>query len=103
MEGLPAAKSFADVGETVDFAYVAVGAQHVAGLIASAAGKVRYAQVMSSGFGEIAEGRALEQQLVEAARSGGVRVLGPNCLGVYRRAGASLLSQVRARSPARWA
>lgn len=30
VEGLPAAKSFAEIGETVDFAYVAVGAQHVA-------------------------------------------------------------------------
>ena len=83
VEGLPAAKSFAEIGETVDFAYVAVGAQHVAGLIASAAGKVRFAQVMSSGFGEVAEGRALELRLVEAARAAGVRVLGPNCLGVY--------------------
>jgi acyl-CoA synthetase (NDP forming) len=83
VEGLPAAKSFADVGEMVDFAYVAVGAQQVPGVLASAAGKVRYAQVMSSGFGEVAEGRALEQELVEAARAGGVRVIGPNCLGVY--------------------
>jgi acyl-CoA synthetase (NDP forming) len=83
IEGLPAAKSFAEVGETVDFAYVAVGAQNVAGLIASAAGKVRYAQVMSSGFGEVAQGRALEQRLVEAARAAGVRLLGPNCLGVH--------------------
>jgi acyl-CoA synthetase (NDP forming) len=83
VEGLPAAKSFADVGETIDFAYVAVGAKQVIDVIASAAGKVRYAQVMSSGFGEIAEGRALEQKLVDTARAGSVRVLGPNCLGVY--------------------
>jgi acyl-CoA synthetase (NDP forming) len=44
---------------------------------------VRFAQVMSSGFGEVAAGRALERQLVEAARAAGVRILGPNCLGVY--------------------
>ena len=83
VEGLPAAKSFAEVGETVDFAYVAVGALQVPALIASAAGKVRFAQVMSSGFGEVETGRILERQLVEAARLAGVRVLGPNCLGVY--------------------
>jgi acyl-CoA synthetase (NDP forming) len=83
VEGLPAAKSFAEVGETVDFAYVAVGAPQVPALIASAAGKVRFAQVMSSGFGEVETGRILERQLVEAARLAGVRVLGPNCLGVY--------------------
>jgi acyl-CoA synthetase (NDP forming) len=83
VEGLPAAKSFAEVGETVDFAYVAVGAPQVPTLIASAAGKVRFAQVMSSGFGEVETGRILERQLVDAARLAGVRVLGPNCLGVY--------------------
>ena len=83
VEGLPAAKSFADVGETIDFAYVAVGARQVVDVIASAAGRVRYAQVMSSGFGEVAEGRALEEKLVATARAAGVRVLGPNCLGVY--------------------
>jgi len=83
VEGLPAAKSFAEVGETIDLAYVAVGAPQVPALIASAAGKVRFAQVMSSGFGEVAAGRALERELVDAARLAGVRVLGPNCLGVY--------------------
>lgn len=83
VEGLPAAKSFEAVGETIDFAYVAVGAPQVPALIASAAGRVKFAQVMSSGFGEVAAGRALERQLVEAARVAGVRVLGPNCLGVY--------------------
>lgn len=83
IEGLPVAKSFAEVDETVDFAYISVGARHVADLIDSAAGKVRFAQVMSSGFGEIAEGRELERRLLEAARAAGVRVIGPNCLGVY--------------------
>ncbi len=97
VEGLPAAKSFADIGETVDFAYVAVGAQHVTALLASAAGKVRYAQVMSSGFGEVAEGRALERGMVEAARKAGVRVLGPNCLGVYSPRGR--LSFIGGASP----
>lgn len=83
VEGIPAAKSFADIGETVDFAYLSVSASQVVPLIASAAGKVRFAQVMSSGFGEVPEGRAMERSLVETARSAGVRVIGPNCLGVY--------------------
>ena len=83
VEGLPAAKSLAEVGEPVDFAYIAIKAEDVPGIIAGAAGILRYAQVMSSGFGEVAAGRDLERRLVEAARSAGVRVLGPNCLGVY--------------------
>lgn len=83
IEGLPAIRSFADIAEPVDLAYVAVGAKNVPEVVASAAGKVRYIQVMSSGFGEVPEGRALEQQLIKVARAGGMRVLGPNCLGVY--------------------
>lgn len=43
---------------------------------------VRAAVVVSGGFSEV--GRAdLENRLVEAARRYGVRVLGPNCVGVY--------------------
>ncbi|HTO46228.1 MAG TPA: acetate--CoA ligase family protein [Burkholderiales bacterium] len=83
VEGLPAAKSFEEVGEPVDLAYIAVGAPQVPALIASAGGKVRFAQVTSSGFGELAEGRERERELVEAARAAGVRIIGPNCLGVY--------------------
>ena len=83
VEGLPAVKSFKDIQEIVDLAYIAIKADDVPDVIAAAAGKVRYAQVMSSGFGEVAGGRALEQRLIQAARAAGVRLLGPNCLGVY--------------------
>lgn len=92
VEGLPAVKSFAEVGTTVDLAYIAVGAAQVPGVVRSAAGHVRFAQVMSSGFGEVAEGKALEAEVVAAARAGGMRVIGPNCLGVYSpRAGLSFI------------
>jgi acyl-CoA synthetase (NDP forming) len=83
VEGLPAVKSFADLDETVDFAYIAVRADNVPEVIEDAAGKLRFAQVMSSGFGEVPEGRDLERRLLQAARSAGVRLIGPNCLGVY--------------------
>jgi acyl-CoA synthetase (NDP forming) len=83
IEGLQAYRSFAEIGDEVDYAYIAIGAGQVPAVLASAGGRVRYAQVMSSGFGEAAGGQALERKLVEAAREGGVRVLGPNCLGVH--------------------
>lgn len=83
VEGLPAARSIADLDETVDFAYIAVRAEDVPGVIEGAAGKLRFAQVMSSGFGEVPEGRDLERRLLEAARGANVRLIGPNCLGVY--------------------
>jgi acyl-CoA synthetase (NDP forming) len=52
-------------------------------VLAEAGGRVKFAQVLSSGFGETEEGRALEEELVTAARAGGCRVIGPNCLGLY--------------------
>ena len=51
--------------------------------VAEANGRCRIAQVISSGFGEVEEGKDLEEALVTKARAAGVRVIGPNCLGTY--------------------
>ena len=83
IEGLQAYPSLADTPEIVDYAYVAVGAQRIPELIGAAKGRCRIAQVISSGFGEVEEGRELEAALAANARKAGVRVLGPNCLGTY--------------------
>jgi acyl-CoA synthetase (NDP forming) len=83
IEGLPCYPSLADTPQPVDYAYVAIGARHIPDVLANADGRVRFAQVISSGFGELAEGVALQQELVAKARAGGCRVLGPNCLGLY--------------------
>ena len=83
VEGEPAVRSFAEIDGVVDYAYFAVAAAQIPDLITSAAGKLRFAHIMSSGFGEIEEGRDLERRLAVAARDAGVRVLGPNCMGVY--------------------
>jgi acyl-CoA synthetase (NDP forming) len=83
VEGLPAYPSLADTPEPVDYAYVAIGAAQIPEILGAAAGRCRFAQVISSGFGEIEEGQAMQQALVDQARAGGVRVLGPNCLGTY--------------------
>ena len=41
--------------------------------------------ILSAGFGEIgAEGRSLEQKILVAAHAHGLRVVGPNCLGIMR-------------------
>jgi acyl-CoA synthetase (NDP forming) len=83
VEGLRCYRSFAEIGEIVDYAYVAIAAEQIPALLESAAGRLRYAQVMSSGFGEVADGREREARLLAAARAGGIRLLGPNCLGVH--------------------
>lgn len=83
VEELPAYPSLKETPDPVDYAYIAVAAETIPDLLADAAGHVRFAQVISSGFGEVPEGRALEDELVQKARAGGCRVVGPNCLGLY--------------------
>lgn len=83
IEGLKAYPSLAATPEPVDYAYVAIGAERIPDALAAASGRCRFAQVISSGFGEVEEGKALQLQLVAKARAGGVRVLGPNTLGSY--------------------
>lgn len=87
IEGLPACRSLAEVPGVVDYAYVAVAARHAPGVLRTPPGKVRFAQVMASGFGETADGAPLESELVAAARAAGTRLVGPNCLGVHSPAG----------------
>tara|TARA_Y100001934_G_scaffold252757_1_gene317113 strand:+ start:2644 stop:4785 length:2142 start_codon:yes stop_codon:yes gene_type:complete len=81
--GVPAYPSFRDLPCSVDYAYVAVAAERCAALFDGAAGKVRFAQVMSGGFGEGDSNRGLETALLHAARASDVRVLGPNCMGTH--------------------
>jgi acyl-CoA synthetase (NDP forming) len=83
IEGVAAYKSLRETPKPVDYAYVALGAERIPALLAEAEGRVRFAQVISSGFGEIAGGDVLERDLVEKAHKAGVRVIGPNCLGTY--------------------
>lgn len=83
VEGLPCYPSLGETPEPVDYAYVAIGARSIPEALRRANGRLRFAQVISSGFGEVAEGAALQQKLVAEARAGGCRVLGPNCLGMY--------------------
>ncbi len=82
--GLEAYPSIAAVPEPVDLAVVATPAVTVPGVIAECArAGVRGAIIISAGFKEIGPaGAALERQVLEAARGSGLRLVGPNCLGV---------------------
>jgi acyl-CoA synthetase (NDP forming) len=87
LEGLPAYPSLADTPEPIDYAFIAIPAEAVPPLLASAQQRVRYAQVMSSGFGEGGHGGGLREALLQAIRQGGMRLLGPNCMGIYSPSG----------------
>ena len=72
--------------QAVDLAVIATPASTVPGLIEQCGrAGVRAAVVISAGFGESgADGRALEQAMLDNARRHGLRLLGPNCLGIMR-------------------
>lgn len=84
IQGLPAFASVAVLPEVPDVAIVAVAAKLVPQTIAALGARgTRAAIVFSAGFAEASEdGLALQQQMLVAARQHGVRILGPNTLGV---------------------
>ncbi len=87
IEGRCAYATLADAPESIDYAFIAVAGDSVPALLAATRGRVRFAQVMSSGFAEKADGKELQRELLKASREGGVRVLGPNCMGTYSAEG----------------
>lgn len=82
--GVRCCASVLEVPEPVDLAVIATPAAGVAERVAECvAAGVRAAIVISAGFREVgAEGRAREAALMAAVRGSGLRLLGPNCLGL---------------------
>ena len=76
-------RSIADIDAPVDVAVVALQAKYVPDVIMQCSSKgIGFAVVVGGGFREVgAEGAELERQMLAAARAGGVRIVGPNCLG----------------------
>lgn len=83
IEGMPSYRSLRDVPKTIDYLYVAVPPDQVADLLADAEGRVRFAQIITSGFGEVEDGARRQEQLERVLQGSHVRVLGPNCLGTH--------------------
>ncbi len=86
--GLPAYPSVTDIPDDVDIAIVAVPADAVHDVVLDCAAKgVHGMVVVSSGFAETGEeGRQRQRRLVGLARSYGLRLVGPNCLGIINTA-----------------
>ncbi|MEV5765746.1 GNAT family N-acetyltransferase [Micromonospora sp. NPDC052213] len=82
--GLPAYPSAADAGVPVDLAVVAVPPETAREAVDDAAAAGAHALVViSAGFAEAGpDGAAAQRALVRAAHAAGMRVVGPNCLGV---------------------
>jgi acetate---CoA ligase (ADP-forming) len=83
--GCPTVREIEALPDGVDLALVSLPAAAVPGAIeALSARGVRAAVVLSSGFGEVDEtGRSRQSDMGAKARAQGLRVVGPNCIGVY--------------------
>jgi acetyltransferase len=76
----------ADIPEPIDLAVIVTPASTVPGIVADCVkAGVKAAIVISAGFKETGDaGAELERQVLEEARRGKMRIIGPNCLGVMR-------------------
>jgi len=84
VQGLKAYASILDIPNPVDMAVITVPAKHVPSVIEECGRKgVPMAVIITAGFREMGEeGKALEDRVLEIARSYGTRIVGPNCLGL---------------------
>jgi len=73
------------VPEDVDLAVIAVPAKLVPHVMEACVEKgVKAAIIITAGFSEVGhEGEKLEKEVVKIARKGGIRFVGPNCMGVF--------------------
>lgn len=87
IDGIPA---LAKLNRPVDLALISVPDKRVEAAVADAAAAgTGAAIVLSSGFGETgAAGRAVQDRLVAIAKSAGMRLVGPNCMGVVSHLGS---------------
>ena len=86
--GMPAYATVSDIPGDIDVAVVAVPADAVQDVVLDCANKgVHGLVVISSGFAETGEeGRKRQRKLLGLARSYGLRLIGPNCLGIINTA-----------------
>jgi acetyltransferase len=78
-----------DIPGAVDLAVITVPAPQVPAVLKECVKKgVKGVVLISAGFAETsAEGKALQEEAVKIARHGGIRFVGPNCMGIFSAAG----------------
>ncbi len=83
--GIPSYERVSSVPEPVDLTVIAVPAGIVPKIMEDCEEKgVKAVIIISGGFKEIGtEGAYLEEQVIQIAKRSGIRVIGPNCIGIY--------------------
>lgn len=86
VQGKRAYASIGEIDEPIDLVVIATPPHTVPDIIECCGEHgVKAAVIITAGFGEAGEqGVALEKKLLEAAQRHGIRLIGPNCLGIMR-------------------
>ena len=83
IQGFPCYDSILDIKDDIDLVVIVVPAKIVPDVMKEVATKgVKAVVIISSGFSEVGN-HELEKEVTLIAKNAGIRVLGPNCLGVY--------------------
>ena len=100
--GLPCYAGLRDIPGPVDYVISAVPAVAVPELLEDAIAKgVPYMHLFTSGFRETGDASraGLEERILARAREAGVRLIGPNCMGIYCPAAGMAFQEVAPRRP----
>lgn len=80
--GVKAYPSVEEIDSTIDLAIIMRPASEVVELLKQLSGRTKIVIVVTSGFSEVGASQ-LQNEVKEAGREAGVRILGPNCMGLY--------------------
>jgi len=86
IRGLKVYRRITDIPGNVDYVISCIPARLTPQLVKDSAAKgAKIVSFFTAGYSETGrkEGRDLEEELLQMARAGGIRLLGPNCLGLY--------------------
>ena len=86
VQGQKAYSSLDEIDESVDLAVIATPAKSIPGIVEACGERgIKMMLILSAGFRETgAEGRRLEDKVTQLVRRYGIRLMGPNCLGIIR-------------------
>ena len=88
IQGLPAYRSVLDVPGEIDLAVFVVNAAQTVKTMKDCVQKgVKAGVIITAGFAEVGEeGQRMQDEILAAAKKGGIRFVGPNCLGIWTSA-----------------
>jgi acyl-CoA synthetase (NDP forming) len=84
--GLKAYPSVKAVPDPIDYAIVSIRSSFVPGVLRDCIAKgIKVVHIFSAGFAEtgMEEGKRLQEEVISIIKEGKIRIIGPNCMGIY--------------------